>query len=607
MINKTAYLTNYILNLKERTRNEKGGTVFGFDWVMYNLFLVQGWTAIELPFLLSGDQKGFKTKTHPQFGVDMAFLKNRDLIVLVLKDESLTYKNWTKHNFIDDLQMAAFPDPKIMKEYKIKSQRIILAYNKYEDKDGVKQFENVVNGLKQNTLKNTSFERWNITKIIQEVENNLLSPELLPQELAAQLGFLDQLVQQVEFGSKQWEQLLIPNWKHYLDQVLDKKLISSHLYIIPISLVIIDRNRDKTNSNSHLGFMELIEWAMILVFNRVDITQKKVFNIILKELWANLYLAELYNFLSSNERLFNVKHGLSRTSKARQLAALNDAYLVFWYLAKVGICFLGYYQLIPQNENEQKYKEFVLNRCRGWLKNIIQNNPGAYRPLIDLNHIEIYLIWFVLIESGEYNVIIDYFWVLYQYLLVRKLGKTDIPFLEGGNRYELVAEYFISSTPQREKMVDLNGKSSYLILMILELILSIRGEHRTEILKRYWDEIFLAHDSEGNQIQETLKPLSLQSINPEKDWAKKIFSETGPQITTILFTEEISKESKETEDILFTFIEKCNKEFPNTLELVHPWGSYILACIKNKSPLPPYFWRRFIFPNLFNDGEKSSI
>ncbi|GAB1444363.1 hypothetical protein MASR2M39_32180 [Ignavibacteriales bacterium] len=607
MINKKSFLINYIIRLKERTRNEKSGTVFGFDWVMYNLFLVQGWTAIELPFLLSGNQKGFKTKTHPQFGVDMAFLKNRDLIVLVLKDESLTYKNWTKHNFSDDLQMAAFPDSKIIKEYKIKSQRIILAYNKYEDKDGVKQFENVVNGLKQNTIKNTSFERWNITKIVDEVENHLLTPELLPQYLSAQLSFMCQLIQRVEFGSKEWEQLLIPSWKLYLDNVIGEKIDLTHLHMIPISLVIIDQFRERTNPNSYLGFIELMEWAVITAFHKVKIDQKKEFIIVWSELWGNLYLFELSNFLVSNEKLFYVEHGLSRGSQGGLLAPLNDAYLVYWYISKVSICYLGYNEIKPQNDEEKDAIEQILKKCREWLKNLIRLNPGAYRPLIDLNHIEIYLIWVVLTDSSDNAFISDFFSVLQINLLIRKLGKTNIPFIEGGNRYDLVAEYFVSPEPLRKNMVDFIDNSSYLILMVLELIQSIHGQEMSGLLKRYWHEIVLAQDTGGVPFGEGFKSLSLQSVAPVKDWSKNIFSESDQKVITILFHNNEEIEPSAIQESLLSFIKKCTTEFPNTLQLNHPLGSYILACIKHKSPLPPYFWRRFIFPNFFNDGEKSSI
>jgi hypothetical protein len=89
------------MSLLERTRQEKGSLKIGFDWVIYNLAIARDWTPIRLPFIRQFDGESPKTKV----GIDMSFvLPSKDtLVILVLKDEALTYSNWVTHKFDSDL------------------------------------------------------------------------------------------------------------------------------------------------------------------------------------------------------------------------------------------------------------------------------------------------------------------------------------------------------------------------------------------------------------------------------------------------------------------------------------------------------------------------
>jgi hypothetical protein len=73
---KTSFLTYYIRSLAERTRVERSGTKFGFDWIIYNLALAADWTPHRLPFVRGGADELSKTKTENEFWIDMAFLSS---------------------------------------------------------------------------------------------------------------------------------------------------------------------------------------------------------------------------------------------------------------------------------------------------------------------------------------------------------------------------------------------------------------------------------------------------------------------------------------------------------------------------------------------------
>ena len=66
---RTSFLTYYIRSLGERTRDERRGTKFGFDWIIYNLALAEDWIPHRLPFLRASSSETSTTKTEAEFGV----------------------------------------------------------------------------------------------------------------------------------------------------------------------------------------------------------------------------------------------------------------------------------------------------------------------------------------------------------------------------------------------------------------------------------------------------------------------------------------------------------------------------------------------------------
>ena len=103
---RTSFLTYYIQSLGERTREEKRGTKFGFYWDIYNLALAEDWIPHRLPFVRAGGSETSKTKTEPEFGVDLAFLSQdlKTLRIFVLKDEILKNSTWGTHSFDIDIR-----------------------------------------------------------------------------------------------------------------------------------------------------------------------------------------------------------------------------------------------------------------------------------------------------------------------------------------------------------------------------------------------------------------------------------------------------------------------------------------------------------------------
>src|SRR5437667_4266793 len=98
---KTSFLKYYIRSLAERTRVEKTGTKFGFDWIVYNLALAENLIPYRLPFIRGSSTEISKTKTEAEYGVDLSFLSHDAslLTIFVLKDEVLSNRAWIANDF----------------------------------------------------------------------------------------------------------------------------------------------------------------------------------------------------------------------------------------------------------------------------------------------------------------------------------------------------------------------------------------------------------------------------------------------------------------------------------------------------------------------------
>jgi hypothetical protein len=98
------FLTEYIISLSERTRQEKTGFKLGFDQLIYSLALANDWQPIRIPFFRQDEYGTTTAKTEAEFGIDLAFqdTSKTELYIFALKDEALTNSNWTAHNFDTD-------------------------------------------------------------------------------------------------------------------------------------------------------------------------------------------------------------------------------------------------------------------------------------------------------------------------------------------------------------------------------------------------------------------------------------------------------------------------------------------------------------------------
>jgi hypothetical protein len=438
---RTQFFCGYLMSLLERTRQEKGSLKIGFDWVMFNLAIARDWTPVRLPFIRQSEGRTPTTKPEAEFGIDMSFLlpSKETLVILVLKDEALTYANWTAHNFDSDIRMAAFPDLSRPEFRQVKLVQIILAYNKDEGETGVQAYTNLTIGLGSEMGNNIirEFHRWNLTKITELVEEHLMTPDLLPQNLSGLLHYLCSQIADFEYESSEWADQLAPNWKHFLEVALSDPLDERKLRLVPVALFILHRFK-KNSRSAEAGWISLIETAMLLFWKKSTAVQKLHLKRLIQTLWVSLYLEQLEQYLIRNQAIFTVEHGFQHLSAPTfALSAIGDANVAFWHIGRLGILTLGSLELLdPSAKDGQEARSKIANQSANLLVECLKKNPAANRPLIDLHHIELFLIWYMLWTCGRIDEC--YLWLseLEGRLLVRRTGLAQLPFIESRNRID---------------------------------------------------------------------------------------------------------------------------------------------------------------------------
>jgi len=615
-----SFLTNYLISLKERTRFEKIKSVkskdkdssksslqFGFDWVIYNLGIAKNWIPLELPFFRNADIKEFKAKTGAQYGVDISFYYKKQLIVFVLKDERLNNSNWYDSGFEKDIRNASAPNISALESLAINKVKIILAYNKDEDSTGIQLFENLVSNL-PTTIYNgfkIKYERWNLTRLVEEVGNSLMTPDLLPQHLSSLLSYLCSLIKDIEFGREEWNNIVVPNWKNFLNILFSDQVDEKRLRLVPVSLIILDNFRDKQRSATYNGWIDLIEWAMLTMWEKVNLIDNiKLRKIAFVELWHSLYLVELERYLIFNQNIFYTEHAINSRGTVGNLSPLNDAYIAYWLIGRIGILHLGFQELFSREEfSTDETIGKLLNRSQDWITNLYKNNPAAYRPLIDLNHIELFLTWMIYYQVNNNRAIYEWLSELESRLITRRIGHYKIPFIEGRNRFDLVAEYAATFSDTKEKPSEFTDSSSYLLFMLIELMFSLDETDRDKIIGKYYKHLVLGVGDDDKPLSEPNYEIDLFSWKPPENWSERIYKEKISEGISLSTQNFHSSEDLPLVERIRSFVNWSEKTYPSNLKFNNPLSTYVLASIKNQSPLPPSFWRGSIFkPDIQKEG-----
>lgn len=597
---RTSFLTYYIQILGERTREEKRGTKFGFDWVIYNIALSEDWIPHRLPFIRTGGSDTSTTKTEPEFGVDLAFLSPdlKILRIFVLKDEVLNNANWGSHNFDIDLRSAAAPDLKASATADVEQVEVILAYNKDEDRTGVELYDRLIATLGTRVGDNVGlrFDRWNLTTIVGKVQSGLLTPSLLPQKYFSHFSYLCAQFADFRHGSDEWANQMVPNWRRFLSDLLAENADERCVRLLPVALLIL-QEFGKDNPTVETAWIDLAEWGMLAAWNVSRLSTKKPIIKAVLQIWIEFYLVHLERYYDAHSEHLAIHLSVDKTSSGSFVDTIASAVVAHWHLARIGILGVSYAECLPNKSADDKNKrQHALSTVSNWLAAFLDANPSAMRPLIDLHHIELFLTWATFLQVGRQIDLRNWFLMLINRLTMRRFGNAQIPFIEGGNAIDLIFEYVATG----EKPHEFCDASSVYLLCLMELLCSLPTDQRDPLLSAVYHRLVLGKADCGTQMNECAA-IDLMSWIPSADWGNLVLnqklSDEG-ECATIHLTQNGGAEPTTSDEIVRSINDlisetraKRDFKWPENV----PLTVVVLACLKHRSPLPPEIWRHSIF------------
>jgi hypothetical protein len=584
---KKTMLTEYIKNLKERTRAEKGGKKNGLDWVIYNMAIQEGLIECRLPFYRTTSETGLSTKSDREFGIDMSFISKdgQYLRIYVIKDEELSYKNWTKHGFDKDMLMAAFPDlySNIYKD--VNEVEVVLAYNKDDNVDGIRLFDAMIAGLPDKIDNGVlrTFSRMNLTVIVEEVGSRLLSPVLFPLELYNSLSYVCSLFEHSQHESDKWVKDLVPAWNIVLDKIITSKLDVSNIYAIPVAIDVI-RSYGDANITAETGIIDIIEWSMLRLRGEYVRSSAKIRKVIIN-IWNNVYVEELSGFYSRHGRALTRLHGISSFEGHSYIGVVASAIRAQWHVARMGLMLLENpicAKDVDKQEDDNIDALFV---------SFMNSEPGALRPILDLHHIQLYLIARVLLKYRKVKELEQLLKELTNRLIVRASTDHVLPFIDGANSIRNVFDYIVYN----EKPSGYVDATSQYILCLLWIAMGLPVESSHIIMRSICDNIVVLKDkisSEQNLDTEYTYRL-LQTWLPPDDFLDNIWYRSLQHEGTsyVLHLDGVSKG-----DLISQIISQTHIYFRNIgCKQKDEGGIYeesvlLLACIKHNNPVPPCLW-----------------
>ena len=592
-----AFTTEYLLSLRERTREEKSGVKWGIDWVIYNLGQAIYGKPIRLPFLRQGGATTAKSKTEAEFGIDAAFLSTDRscLAIFVLKDEQLTNKTWVENGFFEDLSKAIMPDLDAEGLEAVTEVEVILAYNRDEEANGVTLWERFVANAPPTLAGRAtlSLSRWNLSELVDRRLRHLLTPALVPQKFFGQLNYLCAQVADFPHGSDQWEQQLVPGWKRFVDDVLAQDNGMRGVSLVPVALIIL-RQHGANNESLETGWIDLIEWAAIALWRRFSESEDLRTRAFIYLFWGNFYLSELRRFYQIHIDALAVENAIDQLAHGSMVGVVAASATAYWHIGRLGILSVGLGEsLLAETPEEKRQRRDSLVETANWMIRLFNGNQATLRPLLDIHHIELTLLMLALSHTNRLRDLGLILPELVQRLYLRRLEIGEIPFLDGYNSLENVFEQVAKSN--EEKLI--TTQSSYFVMVLLEICCLLDDHTRDRLVPLVHRRLVLGAADTGPQRE--LKPLHLMSWLPPDDWDVKVLRgpvDDGQIVSRGPLADSPDAGAAELVAEMKDFVRKMRVAAKFPAEFKVPLAPLILASIRHASPLPPELWRCSAFP-----------
>lgn len=396
-------------------------------------------------------------------------------------------------------------------------------------------------------------------------------------------------------GSDPWQLQLVPNWKQFVDDVLRESAGARGPALIPVALIIV-RQHAADNSSFETGWIELVEWAAIALWKGHKEYPDEVVRTSALRFWREFYIAELDRFYRAHIGALGTEHSIDHTALGSLIGAVAASYIAYWHIGRLGLLSVDIVTgLEPGDTTGQGQNRIArLNEVANWAAMIMNANVAVFRPVLDIQHIEVFLIMETLRNAGRVAEAKDIIEALVANLYPRRLGQSSFPFLDGGNSLDNVFKQ-ITTRPDKSPAL---AQSSFFVLMLLELCCILPDDVRDSLVSLIHRRLVLGAFDRGDPGD--CLPINLMSWIPPDDWAKLVFEDEIPEGQGVFVAPLASGREATALDILPS-IRKLVAEMRRVgprLQLPSniPLAATILASLRHHRPLPPELWRRWAFP-----------
>lgn len=594
-----SFVTYYLQGLSERTRREKSGAKWGIDWIAYNLGLAKFGKPMRLPFIRSGPEGYPRGKSEAEFGIDLAFVSNdaRELTIFVLKDEPLTNATWTRNDFDRDLRMAMAPDISPRDLAEVISVTIILAYNKDDHQNGIELFDRFVAAAPTKIGDHVSlnFLRWNLSDLVELTIQHILSPSLLPERFFGQLSYVSSQAADFPHGSEAWQTQLVPNWKRLVEDLLDDRLSPRGPAVVPVALIIV-HEQAASNPSFETGWIELIEWSAIALWRLYANGSGGARAAGVLRFWSEFYVAELDRFYRAHIGELATEHSIDSLALGSYVGVVASAYVAYWHIARLGLLSLEHERSAERPEKTATPVEDRLNEVANWTTLLINANVAVFRPVLDIQHLEWFLLAATYRNAGRLPEFASLVEDLVARLYARRLGQSSLPFVDGANSLANVFEQIALKTDPSVVL----SQSSFFVLMLLELCCILPDEQRNKLIPLIHRRLVLGVFDRGDPGSE--RPLDLMSWIPPNDWSKQVLGDQMSEGQGVVVG-AFANQREATADKILAGIRRLviamkDAHPPSPQDADIPLAASILASLLHHTPLPPDLWRRWAFPDV---------
>ena len=353
--------------------------------------------------------------------------------------------------------------------------------------------------------------------------------------------------------------------------------------------LIVLREHARANPSRETGWIDLIEGAALALWKVDGQKHDAAFHDAVLRFWTAFYVPELERFYQTHIDALAVEHSIDQLAHATSVGTIAASQVAYWHVARLGLLSLEIAERAAESDARNQRLEEIANR----LVRLINANESVLRPVLDIEHIQLVLMFETLRNAGRLQDVIPVVSALEAKLFLRRVSDGGLPFIDGGNSLENVFEQV--ATRPAEPLIA--AESSYFVMALLEICCALPQPWRDELLMRVHRHLVLGAVDAGEPGDRT--PLDLVSWIPPDDWATRVLEgpvRDGEGVSVHRFADTRDAPGPDIFAGISRVVAEMRKVDKFRLPDDVPMAALVLGALRHRSPLPPELWRRSAFP-----------